>query len=128
VLLYGENVKVHTVFPGTISSPGLQLENQSKPEITHILEDSDPVQTPDVVAAKAIEGLERGEYLITVGWLGAAMRGCAWGGSVRNNWVLDTLMTWITSIAWVFIGADLNGKVKSYGKKQGHPSTYATKV
>jgi 3-dehydrosphinganine reductase len=128
VLLYGENVKVHTVFPGTISSPGLQLENQSKPEITHILEESDPVQTPDVVAAKAIEGLERGEYLITVGWLGAAMRGCAWGGSARNNWVLDTLMTWITSIAWVFIGADLNGKVRSYGKKHGHPSTYATKV
>jgi 3-dehydrosphinganine reductase len=124
VLLYGDDVKIHTVFPGTISSPGLDRENESKPAITHILEESDPVQTPEVVAAQAIAGLERGEYLITVGWLGAAMRACAWGGSARNNWVLDTIMTWITSIAWGFIGRDLDGKVRAYGKKNGHPSTY----
>ena len=47
VLLYGDNVKVHTIFPGTISSPGIELENKTKPDITHILEESDPVQTPD---------------------------------------------------------------------------------
>jgi 3-dehydrosphinganine reductase len=125
LLLYGEDVKVHTVFPGTISSPGLERENQSKPEITHILEESDPVQTPDVVAARAIDGLEKGQYLVTVGWLGAAMRACAWGGSKRNSWVLDTLMTWVTSLAWPFVAWDLDGKVKAYGKKNGHPSTYA---
>lgn len=124
VLLYGDEVKIHTVFPGTISSPGLDRENETKPAITHILEESDPVQTPEVVAAQAIAGLEKGEYLVTVGWLGAAMRACAWGGSARNNWVLDTIMTWITSIAWGFIGRDLDGKVRAYGKKNGHPSTY----
>lgn len=124
VLLYGEDVKVHTVFPGNISSPGYENENLTKPGITHILEESDPVQTPDEVAAKSIKGLEAGEYLITVGWLGAAMRGCAWGGSARNNWIADTAMTWITSIAWGFIGRDLDGKVRSYRKKFGHPSSY----
>jgi 3-dehydrosphinganine reductase len=128
VLLYDESVKVHTVFPGTISSPGLEKENMTKPAITHILEESDPVQTPDVVAAKSIAGLERGEYLVTVALLGAAMRGCAWGGSKRNNFVLDTLMTWISSIVWLFVGPDLDGKVKAYGKKHGHPSTYAKKI
>jgi len=66
VLLYGEDVKIHTVFPGTISSPGLVEENKTKPAITHILEESDPVQTPEEVARKAITGLENGEYLITV--------------------------------------------------------------
>jgi 3-dehydrosphinganine reductase len=125
VLLYGSNVKIHTIFPGTISSPGLEQENKTKPAITHILEESDPVQTPEAVAAKSIAGLEKGEYLVTVGWLGDAMRGCAWGGSPRNNWVVDTLMTWITSIAWTFIGGDLDGKVRAYGRKHGHPSTYA---
>lgn len=125
VLLYGDHVKVHTVFPGTILSPGLENENKTKPGITFILEESDPEYTPDQVAKNAISGLEKGEYLVTVGWLGALMRGCAWGGSARNNWVTDTVVTWATSIIWGFIGSDLNGKVRSYGKKHGHPSTYA---
>jgi len=125
VLLYSDSVKVHTVFPGTISSPGLDIENQSKPEITHILEDSDPVQSPETVAKRAIEGLERGEYLVTVGWLGSAMRACAWGGSRRNNWVLDTLLTWITSLVWFFVGMDLDGKVRKFRKERGHPSRYS---
>ena len=128
VLLYGDHVKVHTVFPGTILSPGNEVENKTKPGITFILEESDPEQTPDQVATKAISGLEKGEYLVTVGWLGAAMRGCAWGGSARNNWVTDTAMTWITSIVWPFVGMDLDGKVRKYGKEHGHPSTYAKKT
>jgi 3-dehydrosphinganine reductase len=109
ILLYGEN------------------ENLTKPGITHILEEPDPVQTPDQAAKAAISGLESGEYLITLGLLGSAMRACAWGGSPRNNWVVDTAFTWITSIAWAFIGKDLDGKVKSYFKKHGHPSTYERK-
>jgi len=125
VLLYGDDVKIHTVFPGTIDSVGLKKENETKPAITHLLEESDPIQTPAVAAAKSIAGLEKGEYLITVSWLGNAMRGCAWGGSPRNNWAVDTVLTWITSIAWMFIGRDLDGKVKAYGKKHGHPATYA---
>lgn len=128
VLLYDEAVKIHTVFPGTISSPGLDKENLTKPEITHILEESDPVRTPDVLAAKSIAGLENGEYLVTVGLIGAAMRACAWGGSRRNNWVLDTILTCITSLVWLFVGPDLDGKVKAYRKKHGHPSTYAKRT
>lgn len=126
VLLYGcgDSVKVHTVFPGTISSPGLELENKTKPAITHILEDLDPVQTPDVVAAKSIRGLENGEYLVTVSWLGQAMRASAWGGSRRNSWVWDTILSFITSLVWLFVGPDLDSKVKSYAKKHGHPSAY----
>lgn len=128
VLLYGDDVKIHTVFPGSISSPGFDNENKTKPAVTHLLEESDPVQTPDEVAAKSISGLENGEYLITVGLLGSAMRACAWGGSARNNWLTDTALTWITSIAWGFIARDLDGKVRSYGKKHGHPSTYEKKT
>ena len=128
VLLYGDHVKIHTVFPGTILSPGFDNENRTKPAITFLLEESDPEQTPDQVAKNSITGLENGDYLVTVGLLGAAMRGCAWGGSARNNWITDTAMTWITSIAWGFIGRDLDGKVRAYGKKHGHPSTYAKKT
>jgi 3-dehydrosphinganine reductase len=80
VLLYGEDVNIHTVFPGNISSPGFENENLTKPGITHILEEPDPVQTPDQAAKAAISGLERGEYLVTLGLLGSAMRACGWGG------------------------------------------------
>lgn len=124
VLLYSDSVKLHTIFPGSIDSPGYVNENLSKPEVTKILEKDDPVQSAEQVASKAIAGLEKGEYLVTVGFLGAAMRGCSWGGSPRNNWVLDTLMTWITAIAWMFIGPDLDGKVKKYGRDHGHPSAF----
>lgn len=127
LLLYGDDIKVHTVFPGTIQSPGLERENINKPEITFILEESDPVQSPDVVAAKAIAGLERGEYLVTTGWLGAAMRGCAWGGSRRNRLVIDTAITWITSVVWPFISNDLDGKVRSHRKKYGYPGEHTEK-
>lgn len=124
VLLYTDSVKIHTIFPGTISSPGLENENKTKPEITHILEESDPVQTPDVVARKSIEGLERGEYLVTVSWLGDLMRGTAWGGSKRGDWVVDTIVTWVASLVWFFVGMDLDGKVTEFRRKNGHPSGY----
>lgn len=127
MLLYGEHIKIHTVFPGTISSPGLILEDQTKPEITSILEESDPVQTPDTVARKAIEGLERGEYLVTVGWLGTLMRGTAWGGSNKNGWVFDTVLVWVASLVAPFVALDLNGKVRKYAREKGHPSTYVAR-
>jgi 3-dehydrosphinganine reductase len=128
VKLYGEDVKIHTVFPGTITSPGFERENKTKPEITYLLEDSDPVQTPEVVAARSIRGLEKGEYLVTVSWLGDLMRGCMWGGSPRNNHLIDSFVGWVASLVWIFVGPDLDGKVKAYGKKHGHPSTYAKKT
>lgn len=116
VLAYPNPPQIHTVFPGTIASPGLELENQGKPEITHQLESTDPIQTPEEVAKNAIRGLERGEYLVTVGWLGSLMRACAWGGSRRGDWLLDTIVTWVTSLVWWFVGRDLDGQVKKWGE------------
>ncbi|PNY23643.1 3-ketodihydrosphingosine reductase gsl-3 [Tolypocladium capitatum] len=123
-MLYPQNVKVHVVYPGTILSPGLERENLSKPEITRILEESDPKQTPDQVAEAAIRGLERGDYIVTVNYLGSLMKWGMLGGSFRNNWVVDTLGAWLVSIVWIFVQMDLHGKIRSYGKKYGHPSTY----
>ncbi|KAI0997490.1 hypothetical protein K3495_g10698 [Podosphaera aphanis] len=125
VVLYGDEVKIHTIFPGTIQSPGYEKENITKPEITRILEATDPVQSPEVAAAKAIHGLENGEYLVTIGFLGDAMRGCAWGGSTRNNWVIDTALTWITSLVWPFLIFDFDRQTKGYRRKNGPPSMHS---
>ncbi|QSZ35792.1 hypothetical protein DSL72_006914 [Monilinia vaccinii-corymbosi] len=119
VLAYPNPPHIHTVFPGTIASPGLEIENQGKPEITHLLESTDPIQTPEQVARRAIQGLERGEYLVTVGWLGSLMRACAWGGSRRGDWVLDTIVTWVASLVWGFVSRDLDGKVRRWGEEKG---------
>lgn len=125
IMLYSSTVKIHTVFPGSIDSPGFATENLTKPGVTKVLEESDPLQSPEAVAYKSIAGLERGEYLIVVNFLAAAMRGCSWGGSPRNNWVIDTLMIWLTSFAWMIIAPLQKGDVKKYAKKHGHPSTYS---
>jgi 3-dehydrosphinganine reductase len=128
MLLYGDDVKIHTVFPGSISSPGLERENKTKPEITLILEEADKNYTPDETAASAIAGLERGDYLVTVSFLGSLMRATSWGPSKKNNYLVDTAMTWLASIVNIFVAMDLNSKVKAYGKKHGHPSTYSKKA
>ncbi|KAL3964765.1 hypothetical protein ACCO45_001769 [Purpureocillium lilacinum] len=123
-MLYPQNVKVHAVFPGSILSPGYDRENISKPGITKVLEETDPKQTPDEVAEMAIRGLERGDYYITVNWLGSLMKWGTLGGAFRNNWIVDTLGAWLAPIAWIFAQTDMHGKIRGYGKKHGHPSTY----
>ncbi|KAI9699092.1 MAG: 3-dehydrosphinganine reductase [Candelina mexicana] len=114
-------VKLHTICPGTIYTPGHEQENKSKPEITKQLEADDPGQSEDECAAASVKALERGDYLITLQWLGDLMRGSAWAGSPRNNRFLDTVVSWITSIIWLFVQPDLDGKVWKYGKANGVP-------
>ncbi|KAI0598545.1 short-chain dehydrogenase [Biscogniauxia sp. FL1348] len=126
--MYPQKVKVHVVFPGSISSPGFERENKTKPEITQIIEDGDPVQTPDTVAAKAIEGLEKGQYFITVAFLGHALRWSALGGSPRSNRLIDTLMGCLLPLVWLFIIPDIFGKVRKFAKQNGHPVNYQRKV
>ncbi|KAG5945244.1 hypothetical protein E4U53_006749 [Claviceps sorghi] len=124
VMLYPQNVKIHVVYPGTILSAGFEREQKVKPEVTKLLEASDPKQTPDEVASAAIRGLENGDYFVTVNWLGNLMRLGMLGGSFRNNWLFDTLGAWLVSIVWIFVQADLHGKIRTYGRKNGHPSLY----
>lgn len=113
------DLKVHIVCPGTILSEGHEKENEVKHPVTKLLEEGDPAQTEDEVAAAAIKGLEKGHYLITTQFLGHAMRASALGGSPRNNKIVDTVFSWATSIAWLFVGPDMERKVFNYGKQHG---------
>ncbi|KAJ2906224.1 3-ketosphinganine reductase [Zalerion maritima] len=127
VKLYPQNVEIHVVYPGTILTAGLETENKSKPEITHILEEDDPQQSADTVARRAINGLERGEYFVTVAWLGHLMKWGMMGGSPRNNWLIDTLMQFVVALVWLIVYPIINSKLLSYAKKHGHPATYKLK-
>ncbi len=119
-------MRVHIVFPGTILSPGFEVEERTKPEVTKQLEAADPKQTPDEVARGAIRGLEAGHFMIVVNWLGHLMRFGVLGGSFRNSWIVDTLGAWLVPLVWIFVQYDQVSTVRSFGKKHGHPSTYTS--
>lgn len=113
------NIRMHTIFPGTIFSPGLEIENQSKPAITKNLEESDGGQTCEEVAASSIKGLENGEEMITSGILGVALKAGMLGSSRRNGWgIVDTVVGWIVMIVLVVVRRDMDGTVRKWGKER----------
>ncbi|KAJ9154853.1 3-ketodihydrosphingosine reductase gsl-3 [Pleurostoma richardsiae] len=129
VMLYPRTpVRVHVVYPGTILSPGFEREQRTKPDVTLHLERDDPKQTPDEVASRAIAGLEAGRHFVTVGLLGEMMRWGVMGGSLRNNWVLDTLAAWFIALAWPIVHLVMHGDIKKFARERGHPATWPKKV
>ncbi|KAK5110380.1 hypothetical protein LTR62_006088 [Meristemomyces frigidus] len=109
-------VNIHLVIPGGIKTPGLDNENKTKHAVTHLLEEGDPAQTAEQVAAAAVKGLQNGGFLITTQWLGHAMRAGALSGSPRNNRFVDTVFGWVVAVAWLWIGPDMENTVYKYGK------------
>jgi len=85
------------------------------------LEEGDPAQNEDEVAIASVKALERGSYMITTQILSHAMRVSSLGGSPRNGLfgIRDMVFSWVTAIAWLFIGPDMESKVYQYGKKNG---------
>lgn len=123
VLLYPDyDIRVRIVFPGTMTSPGLDRENQSKPEITHMIESVDPVQTPEHATDVAFKGLEDGQYAVSLAWLGHIMKWLNYAGSLRNNYLIDTIMAMtIPLVASILLFADQLPTLKKYGQKYKHP-------
>jgi 3-dehydrosphinganine reductase len=114
------NIRTHTIFPGTIFSPGLEIENQTKPAITKKIEESDGGQTCEEVAAVSVKGLERGEELITTsGIVGVALKAGMLGTSRRNGLgIVDTVVGWIAMVLLVVVRRDLDGTVRKWGRER----------
>ncbi|KAF2019084.1 3-ketodihydrosphingosine reductase, Tsc10 [Aaosphaeria arxii CBS 175.79] len=115
------DVHIRTVYPATINSPGFAVENETKHPATLAIEETDPVQTEIEAAQGAIRGLEAGNYMTPTSLLADAIRMSTLGGQPRDNIIKDTIGSWITSIVWLFMGPDLDGKVWNWGKKEGMP-------
>lgn len=116
------DVKIHTVFPMGILSPGFDNEQKTKPELTKKLEEADKPQTPAEVAQISIRALERGEYLITTNFVGAIMKGTALGPSPKNSIVGDTLLSWLSNLVFLQVIPDLRSKAFTWGKQNGLPN------
>lgn len=119
-LLYEQHtpIRTHTIFPGTIQSPGLIEENKTKHPITKTMEEGEEGQTPEEVAAKSLKGLERGDEMITTsGITGMAMKAGMLGGAKRSGWgVVDTLLSWAVTIVLVFVRREHDGMVRNWGR------------
>jgi 3-dehydrosphinganine reductase len=114
-------IKVNVIAPGNILSPGFEEEQKTKHSITKMLEEGDPNQSSEEVADLAIKGLEAGNYLTTLALLGHVMRTLSLNGSPRNGLfgVRDFLLGVVSSVAILFIGPDMEKKVRSFGKEHG---------
>ena len=67
-----------------------------------------------------MRALERGEELVTTGWLGWAMYVSALGGSRRRGWgVLDTVGSWIVGGVMGFVRGGMDGRVRKWGLENG---------
>jgi len=121
-------VKIHTIFPGTILTAGFEAEGKTKHPVTSMLEEPDAssAQTEDEVAAASIAEIEKGRSLITTAMIGAAMRASSMQSSPRDRWVVDTVFSWLTSLIWIFVAKDMEGKVWNWGKKNGLPKHTST--
>ncbi|KAJ5578030.1 uncharacterized protein N7459_006994 [Penicillium hispanicum] len=115
------DVKIHTVFPMGILSPGFDNEQKIKPDLTKLLEEADRPQTPEEVARISISALERGEYLITTMFVGNVMKGSALGPSPRNSIVGDTFLGWLSNLVFLHVVPDLRNKAFNWGKRNGLP-------
>ena len=115
-------IEPHIVFPGTITSPGHQRENRTKHKVTTLLEEGDESQTPNQAAVGAITGLEQGQAMITTQKLmGEVLKACAWQGSRRDRPFLNTAMSWVIGLVWLFVGWDMEKKVWKLGEREGLP-------
>lgn len=117
----GADVKIHTVFPMGILTPGFDNEQKIKSDLTKMLEEADKPQTAQEVAQIAINALERGQYLITTMFVGHIMKGTALGPSPRNSIVGDTLLSWLSNLVFLQVIPDLRHKAFNWGKTNGLP-------
>ncbi|KAF3061091.1 3-ketodihydrosphingosine reductase tsc10 [Daldinia childiae] len=115
-------VRVHTVFPATMPTQGLEEENSLKTDLTKSLEEGDQILEPAEVARRAIRGLESGEDLVPTSTIIKLVMTSVLGGSTRGGFwkgLVNTLLGWIVLVVMVFIRWEMDTKVTKWGREHG---------
>lgn len=90
-------IGVHVYFVATIDSPGNKVENESKPEITKIIEDGDMSDySAESRARTLLEGISNGQFQISSDFLTEVFRTSALGCVPGNGFIKDLILS-ITS-------------------------------
>ncbi|KAH8549368.1 hypothetical protein BGW37DRAFT_522501 [Umbelopsis sp. PMI_123] len=98
--LQRHKINIHIFYPGSIFSPGFEVENQTKPHITRVIEGTNDGQTPEECARSLTKGLEAGYYSITTDFLTDLLRTVGRGVGPTNGFFSDWILSglgWIVS-------------------------------
>ena len=113
-------IKVSTLYPMGILTPGYENETLLKPNLTKQFEKGDKPQTPEEVARICVEGLERGQTNITTAFTGHVMRGLGMASNVRQG-VLDVVWWVFGGVGILFAGPDFIAQCRRWGREKGMP-------
>lgn len=105
------NIKVECVFPGNIQTEGYEIEEQTKPEITKIIEGPSDVMDPDDCAVLVLKRLDAGQEMVHTDLIGWILNSISMSGSPRTSPILLTILAVILAIflpIWnVFVHRDI---------------------
>ncbi|KAI9505255.1 3-dehydrosphinganine reductase [Coemansia spiralis] len=102
--LLPHNIAVHCYFPGTIFTPGYEVENRTKPQVTKDIEGPDGL-TPEQCSRGLLRGLRRGEFAIATDPVSMLFRCATRGAMPNNNVVVDLFVAaigWLALAPWRF--------------------------
>ncbi|KAJ2849233.1 3-dehydrosphinganine reductase [Coemansia erecta] len=108
-------IHVHCYFPGTIFTPGYEMENLTKPQITKDIEGADEGMTPEQCSRGLFRGLGRGEFAIATDPITLLFRCGTRGVMPNNNFVLDSVVAVIAWVAFVPWRVFVDYTVKKHG-------------
>ncbi len=126
LLLYGgkDVYQVHCAYPGTFISESFLAEQETKPELTKMLEGSNmpedeliaKTESAESVAKKILKGMQGGDFFITTDLEGSLLLNNMRGPSPRDHVFLDLLLAFLALIVWPFVRRDFDTKTVKYGR------------
>lgn len=90
--LLPHNVKVAAFYPASMDSPGFEVENRTKPQVTKEIEGSADLQTVEEASAELFAGLARGEFQITNDLVTYFLQSAGTLTAPRSNHLLEFLL------------------------------------
>ncbi|KAF3940991.1 hypothetical protein ABW19_dt0209351 [Dactylella cylindrospora] len=118
-LLY--DIGVHCCCPGTMVTPGFEVEEMTKPPLAKLLDAGDVVQTPGEVAKELLRELQKGEDLPITNFQARAARASMAGPTGRVDTFFEILLSWAAVVVYLFVRSDQNGIVLKERKEKGLP-------
>lgn len=79
-------------YPGSIDTPGFEIEQRTKPVETQTIEGTTELVSADSAAESLVSGLERGEYAITNDLGVWFLRVIGNGMAPRGNTIVETML------------------------------------
>jgi len=123
MLLY--DISIHMFFPNTMTTPGLEIEQQTKPAITLKIEEGDAPVSPDQAARSLIKGVRNGEAHISGDLLTSIFRGSTRGGAPYTNTFMTVIYDIIALIGVPIWRRGTDAKIRAH--KAEHAAYLKTK-